>query len=34
MQDVKGTIATVDGEKGGFCEKCQEMLGGRLLPKK
>jgi len=34
MQDVKGTITTVDAEKGGFCAQCQEMLGGRLFPKK
>lgn len=33
MEDAKGTITTVDGEDGGFCEACQRRLEKALKPK-
>ena len=33
MEDAKGTITTVDAEKGGFCKKCMGLLGDRLIRK-
>lgn len=30
MEDAKGTITTVDGEDGGFCQTCRQRLGKAL----
>jgi archaemetzincin len=30
MEDARGTIATVDGEDGGFCQTCRQRLGKAL----
>lgn len=32
MEDAKGTITTVDGEDGTFCQACRQRLGGALKP--